>query len=35
MYPGFLSTKSAYYNDFWSHTEDWSNDAENSTLPLE
>ncbi len=28
----FLSSNSAYYNDFWRSwdTEDWSNDAENS-----
>ncbi len=25
MSPGFLSTKSTHLNDFWSHTEDWSN----------
>ncbi len=30
----FLSSKSAYYYDFWRScdTEDWSNDAENSAL---
>ncbi len=30
----FLSSKSAYYNDFWRScdTEDWSNDAENSAF---
>ncbi len=29
-----LSSKSAYYNDFWRSrdTEDWGNDAENSAL---
>ncbi len=26
----FLSSKSAYYDDFWRITEDWSNDAENT-----
>ncbi len=30
----FLSSKSAYYSDFWRScdTEDWRNDAENSAL---
>ncbi len=31
----FLSSKSAYYNDFWRFlkiSEDWSNDAEKSAL---
>ncbi len=30
----FLSSKSAYYNDFWRScdTEDWSNDAENTEI---
>ncbi len=30
----FLSSKSAYYYDFWRScdTEDWSNDAENTAL---
>ncbi len=28
----FLSSKSAYYYDFWRDTEDWSNDAENTAL---
>ncbi len=33
----FLSSKSAYYNDFWRScdTEDWSNDAENTALITE
>ncbi len=33
----FLSSKSAYYNDFWRScdTEDWSNDAENTDLNTE
>ncbi len=33
----FLSSKSAYYYDFWRScdTEDWSNDAENSALITE
>ncbi len=32
-----LSSKSAYYNDFWRScdTEDWSNDAENTDLITE
>ncbi len=33
----FLSSKSAYYYDFWRScdTEDWSNDAENTALITE
>ncbi len=33
----FLSSKSAYYHDFWRScdTEDWRNDAENSDLITE
>ncbi len=33
----FLSSKSAYYYDFWRScdTEDWSNDAENTDLITE
>ncbi len=36
-YKCFLSSKSAYYYDFWRScdTEDWSNDAENTDLITE